>query len=410
MNDKQLYAQILGISPPWSVESVSLSLETNTISVGLSFDQSHTFVCPECKIGCPRHDKKPRKWRHLDTCQLETLIECDVPRVRCKEHGVKLVEVSWAEPGSRLTLLFEAMILKWLEVAPVSAVAERLNIDWDTALRVQHRAVERGLKRRGPLAPVDVSIDETSEKKGHNYLTIVSEGQKVLHIDGGRDKTTIDSFWKSLSSEALEGVRSVSMDLWKAFRTSTLQYVPDAESKICLDRFHVAGYFGKAVNDVRKKEHRELTAKGDETLKGTKFDWLRSSAKIDNRSRRSFMELAQRALKTSRAWALKEIAHSLWSYLYVGVAEKEWNRLLVRMSRSRLKPMIALAKSLREHLWMIINAIKLGANSGNAEGNNSRIQKVKKMACGFRNTENFKMAIYFHLGGLDMRNVLTPTR
>lgn len=410
MNDKQLYAQILGISFPWSVDSVSLSMESNTVTVAVSFDQEHSFACSDCGLSCPRHDKKSRKWRHLDTCQLETIIECDVPRVRCKEHGVKLVNVPWAERGSHLTFLFEAIVIKWLEVAPVSSVAERMNIDWDTALRIQHRAVQRGLERRGPVSPVDVTIDETSEKKGHNYLTVVSEGGRVIHVEAGRERESIDAFWKALSPDALKGVRSVSMDLWKAYRTSTLEHVPDAESKICLDRFHVAGYFGKAVNDVRKREHREMMAEGDEILKGTKYDWLRSSAKIDNRSRRTFMEIAQSALKTARAWALKEIAHGLWQYIYVGIAQKEWNQLLSRMAHSRLDPMVKLAKSLREHLWMIINAIRLNANSGNAEGNNSRIQKVKRMACGFRNTENFKMAVYFHLGGLDMKPASLPTR
>jgi len=410
MNDKQLYAQILGISPPWSVESVSLSLESNSVTVEVCFDQQHSFSCFECGVACPRHDKKPRKWRHLDTCQLETVIECNVPRTKCKEHGVKLVEVPWAERGSHLTLLFEAIVIRWLEVAPVSAVSERLNIDWDTASRIQHRAVQRGLKRRGPVSPINVTIDETSEKKGHKYLTVVSEGEHVIHVEAGRDKNSIDAFWKTLSPDALQHIRSVSMDLWKAYRTSTKDYVPDAESKICLDRFHVAGYFGKAVNDVRKKEHRVMTSEGDELLKGTKFDWLRSSTKIDNRSRKDFMEITRIALKTSRAWALKEIAHGLWKYVYIGVAEKEWKRLITRMARSRLEPMKKLAKSLREHLWMIINAIRLKANSGNAEGNNSRIQKVKKMACGFRNTENFKTAVYFHLGGLDMKPALLPTR
>lgn len=409
MNDKQLYAQILGIASPWSVDSVVLSMETNTVTISVVFDPLHSFSCPECGAKCSRHDKKPRKWRHLDTCQLKTEIEGDVPRIRCSEHGVKLVDVPWAERGSLQTLLFEAIILKWLEVAPVASVAERMSIDWDTALRIQHRAVKRGLERRGPVSPVDVTIDETSEKKGHNYLTIVSEGPCVLHVEAGRDKDSIDAFWKTLSPAALENVRSVSMDLWKAYRTSTIEYLPDAESKICLDRFHVAGYFGKAVNEVRKREHRSLMADGDESLKGTKYDWLRTSAKIDNRGRRSFMVIARSALKTSRAWALKEMAHSLWDYAYIAVAEKEWNKLLSRMARSRLEPIVKLAASLREYLWMIINAIRLGANSGNAEGNNSRIQRVKKMACGFRNTANFKMAVYFHLGGLDMRPVL-PTR
>lgn len=410
MNDKDLYAQILGISSPWSVESVKLSLESNAVTVALAFDQSYSFTCPECSAVCPRHDKKPRRWRHLDTCQLDTIIECQVPRIKCKEHGVKMVSVPWAEKGSHFTLLFEALVIKWLEVAPVSAVAERMRIDWGSAFRIQHRAVERGLNRRGPVTPIDVSIDETSEKKGHNYLTVVSEGDCVLHVEAGRDKESIDAFWNTLSNEARAGVRSVSMDLWKAYRSSTIDNVPDAESKICLDRFHVAGYFGKAVNDVRKKEHRKLLAEGDETLKGSKYDWLRTSAAIDNRSRRSFMEIANSALKTSRAWALKEIAYGLWSYVYIGVAEKEWKHLLSRMARSRLDPMKKLSKSLRKHLWMIINAIRLKANNGNAESNNSRIQKVKKMACGFRNTENFKMAVYFHLGGLDLRPGLPATR
>jgi transposase len=37
-----------------------------------------------------------------------------------------------------------------------------------------------------------------------------------------------------------------------------------------------------------------------------------------------------------------------------------------------------------------------------SEGLNSQIQKIKSMACGFRNIEHFKTAIYFHCGGLDL--------
>ena len=93
----------------------------------------------------------------------------------------------------------------------------------------------------------------------------------------------------------------------------------------------------------------------------------------------------------------------------MGVAEREWKRLLSWMKRSRLAPMIQLSDSLKKHLWMILNAVRLKVSSGCAEGNNSRIQKIKKMACGFRNTENFKYAVYFHLGKLDMMPRILPT-
>ena len=37
-----------------------------------------------------------------------------------------------------------------------------------------------------------------------------------------------------------------------------------------------------------------------------------------------------------------------------------------------------------------------------SEGLNSKIQTIKKRAYWFRNKENFKTAIYFHCGGLDL--------
>lgn len=114
------------------------------------------------------------------------------------------------------------------------------------------------------------------------------------------------------------------------------------------------------------------------------------------------MELTRSALKTARAWAMKETAHLLWDFLYIGAAQRGWKRLIGWMKRSRLKPMIKLARPIEKHLWMILNAIRLKVSSGCAEGNNSRIQKIKKMSCGFRNPQNFKNALYFHLGGLDI--------
>lgn len=402
MKDTQLYAQILAITDPWSVDSVDLLLKEQKVTVKLSFNEGYQFACPECLKKSPRYDKVHRQWRHLDTCQFETTIEADIPRVDCKDHGVHQVIVPWSESGTRYTLLFECLVIRWLQETTLSAVADQMHLDWDAVQGIQRRAIERGLLRREALEPTDITIDETSEKKGHNYLTIVSEGKRVLYVEEDREKESIDGFWKTLSGEALQGIQSVSVDLWKAYSSSTLAHVPNAEQKLCLDRFHVAGYFGKALNQVRKAEHKDLMAEGDDALKGLKYDFLRTSANIDNRSRRGFLEIARSSLKTARAWAMKETAHLLWDFLYMGAAENGWKRLLGWMKRCRLKPMIELSKSIEKHLWMILNAIRLKVNSGCAEGNNSRIQKIKKMACGFRNTQNFKNAIYFHLGELDL--------
>lgn len=409
MNGKQLYEQVLGLSKPWSVDSVDLRHAEHQVVISVSFNDKYTFTCPICSKRSPRYDKISRQWRHLDTCQFQTKIKADIPRVDCEEHGVHQVLVPWSEPGSRYTQMFECLVIHWLQEATISSVAGLMNLDWDTVHRIQHRAVDRGMKRRKELAPSDIMIDETSKKKGNNYLTIVSEGSCVLYVAEDRKMKSLDDFWNGLSDKTLKGIRSVSVDLWKAYSSSVLAHVPGAEEKLCLDRFHVAGYFGKALNKIRKAEHRELMGMDDETLKGTKFDWLRTSAKTDNRSRKGFLEITRSTLKTARAWAIKETAHLLWNFLYMGTAEKEWKRLLGWMKRCRLRPMVDLARSLTKYLWMILNAVRLKVSSGCAEGNNSRIQKIKKMACGFRNTRNFKYAVYFHLGKLDMLPGISPT-
>jgi transposase len=81
----------------------------------------------------------------------------------------------------------------------------------------------------------------------------------------------------------------------------------------------------------------------------------------------------------------------------------ERNRYRPEAVRSRLEPMKKVAATMSSHLDGIINAVVLGATNAASESINARIQRVKRMACGFRNRECFRNAIYFHLGGLDLQ-------
>lgn len=92
----------------------------------------------------------------------------------------------------------------------------------------------------------------------------------------------------------------------------------------------------------------------------------------------------------------------------MGVAKKNRKLLLNWISRCQLAPMIAVGRMVRRFLRDILNAIRLKANNSMLEAKNARIQKIKKITCGFRNRKRFKNAILFHLGGLDL--MLLPTR
>jgi transposase len=107
-------------------------------------------------------------------------------------------------------------------------------------------------------------------------------------------------------------------------------------------------------------------------------------------------------LKTAEAWAVKEMAMSLWGYKTRTWARKAWKQCLHWARLTDLGPVISVARMLERHLEGILNAIVLKATNALAEGINSRIQWIKRMACGFRNRERFRQAILFHLGGLDL--------
>jgi transposase len=355
-----------------------------------------------CGEGVPGYDTRRRRWRHLDTCQFHTFVEAHVPRVACPEHGVLSVTVPWAEPGSGFTALFEALVIDWLGEASISAVARQLRLSWGAVDRIMQRAVARGLARRERAWPRALNVDETAFKRRHDYVTIVSDGEHVLHVAPDRKKESLEAYYASLTDEQKAAIESVSMDMWKAFIHATLEAIPDAEYKIAFDKFHVAKYLGDAVDKVRRAEHRALKREGDTTLTGTKYTWLENPHTMSAQHRGALNALRESTLKTARAWAIKEFGMDLWHYVSRTWARKGWQRWYDWAIRSRLEPIKKVARTIKAHLWGILNAVVLKANNGAAESINSRIKMVKHRSRGFRNKARFANAIYFHLGGLDL--------
>ena len=149
MQDHELYRRILGIEAPWYVDSVELKLEVGEIHVRLAHHEMIDWPCPECGAACKLYDHQPeRQWRHLDTCQYQTILHAEPPRSECREHGVRVVKMPWAEPSSRFTALFEVLAIEWLKAASQKAVAGLLKLSWDEIHGIMERAVKRGLERR----------------------------------------------------------------------------------------------------------------------------------------------------------------------------------------------------------------------------------------------------------------------
>jgi transposase len=402
MHDCELYATLLGVSDPWDVVDVDVSKKSQTVSVAVAYRSDRATRCPVCGDAAPRYDSRQRKWRHLDTMQYRTEIVAEVPRVNCSKDGIHQIDVPWAEKNSRFTALFERLVINWLLEASIKAVAQELRLSWAEVDGIQSRAVRRGLDRRRHEPIDELGVDETSFQKRHEYVTVCCDigRRRVLHVSDDRKSDSLSKFFESLTSTEKQRIKVVATDMWDPYLAAIREHIPHA--LVVFDKFHIAKHLGTAVDYVRKQEHRELVAYGDYRLSRTKYMWLQRPENMSRTRWREFAELRHSSLRSARAWAMKETAMALWHYRDPKIAEARWRRLLGWLQRSRLEPMKRVGRTLRNYFQGVLNAVVLGVTNALAEGMNSRIQWIKRMACGFRNRERFKNAIYFHLGGLDL--------
>jgi len=403
MRDVELYRAILGLTPPWTVVSVELDVSGQRVVVQVDAGAG-PFVCPECGTAGTRYDRKPRRWRHLDTMQFTTWIEADVPRVECAIHGVRQIRIPWAEPGSQFTALFERLAIDLLRECSLTGAGRLLRITWDEAWGIKGRAVKRGLARRGQEGVPHLGVDEKAIAKRHRYLTLVADldRNRVLYVADDRKQDSLDGFWPTLTPPQRASITAVAMDMWEPYVQSTRAALPAADAKIVFDKFHVVKHLHAAVDLVRRAEHRARRRTGDDRLTGSKYLWLMRPRDMSPAQRAAFRALQQGDLKVARAWTLKERFRAFWEYTYLGAARRFFRRWFWRATHSRLRPVIMVAKLIQRHLPNLLTYLQHGLTNAGLEAINAVIQWVKKTARGFRNPEHFKTAIYSHCGGLDL--------
>jgi transposase len=332
------------------------------------------------------------------------MLRARVPRVECPAHGVRQALVPWAEPRSRFTPLFERFAIDVLLETDVAGAAKILGISWDEAHHLMQRAVARGQARKPRGLARRIGIDEKAIAKRHKYLTIVSDIDHgtVEFLAEGRTKESLFSYLAPYTPVEVNEIEAVAMDMWSPFFETALAWIPFAADKIVFDRYHVVQHMNHAVDQVRRAESKALWAQGDATLKGTRYLWLYGKENVPESRAMHFASLQATNLKTARAWAIKEMLRDLWNCTSREDAEEFHRQWHGWASRARLPAVLRVARMVTSHLHNILTYYAHGITNAVSEGINSAIQTIKKRAGGYRNVENFKTAIYFHCGGLDL--------
>jgi transposase len=397
MRDTELFQMALGLIPPWQVESCEFDPARKRIDIMINFRHGGTFVCPECgKEELKAYDTELKSWRHLNFFQHEAYLTSRVPRVKCNRCGIRVVDVPWSRSGSGFTLLFEAMIMTLAKAMPVKTIASFVN-EHDTRLwRIIHHYVDQGRLEADYSQVKNVGFDETSSKRGHNYVSLFVDlaGPRVLFATEGKDSSTVERFRQDLIEHkgCGENIDQMCCDMSPAFIKGVREQFPAA--KITFDKFHIMKIVNEAVDEVRRQEQKDRPE-----LARSRYIWLKNPVNLKQSQADTLEKLTVKKLnlKTSRAYHIRLNFQELFNQPSE-IAEPFLKKWYFWATHSRLEPMKEAAYTIKRHWDGVLQWFKSQINNGILEGINSLIQAAKAKARGYRTTRNLIAMIYL-IGG-----------
>lgn len=400
MDPNQLFALALPLPAPWTVTSSALDGKPKKLTLHVGIDAgTKRLPCPCCGAESRIHDRRKRRWRHLNFWQYETELVASVPRTDCAKCGVHQVEVPWARPGSGFTRLFEAWALLLVREMPVSEAARTLGIHDTRLWRLLNHYVDKAHAEADWSDLKRVGVDETSRRKGHRYVTcfVDLDSGKLLYMAEGRDAATVESFASELvdHQSSADAIEEVAMDMSPAFQRGVELWLPGARK--VFDRYHVMALAGKAVDDVRKEVAREEGG----LEKGAMWSLRGNAQRLRADQAEQRKRLCRQYSKLGRALGWREFLADSWRYAERGDAEEHLAAVCSWGRRCRLEPIKKLCATLKRHWDGILDYYANGTTSAAMEGLNSRLQLARSRARGYRNWKNFRTIAYWIAGGLN---------
>ena len=344
--------------------------------------------CSGCKKRRGRYDTlPPRRWRHLDFGGVRVYIRYGLRRVSCCVCGVVAEAVPWCDnTTARFTTPFEEAVGFLVQRCDQTSVQEMFRIAWVTVGQI----VERVMQRHRPDDPLDglmaIGIDELSYRKGHQYVTTVTDqlSGRIVWAAEGKNAATLTSFFAELGAARRAAIAVVTMDMSAAYITVVTQQVPHAQ--IVFDRFHVQQLVNEALDETRREEWRRLRTVDEQhakKVKGLRWSLLKNPWNLTPTQSQRLSTLQQDNGRLYRAYLLKETFAGILDRHQPNVVTDRLNEWLSWASRSRLPEFVKVTRTIRGHLSDIVAYIRWGVTNGIVEGLHNKVRVITRRAYGF---------------------------
>lgn len=400
----KMLAGSLGIEEPWYIDKVDFCAEEMTVRIYVAVRKNAAIACPDCGGATKRYgyEKSERVWRHADCLFYPCHVHCKRPKVLCSNCGTKQVNAPFERKNSRFTLMFEGYAMMILPDMPVAKTAALLRCDEKSLVKIMRYWVSKAVDELDLSDLINLAIDETSFKRGHDYVTLIIDAmnRRVVDVEKGRDGETITKFSEKLTAKGGDAARieSVTSDMSKSFLPAIAKAFPNAENII--DKFHVKKVLIDALDEIRKAEQK--TAADKTSLFRRRRLFMIPESKLTAEQSGTLAEMSKRYPKTGCAYRIVAGLDDFYASRNLEEAQAAFSSLYSWMRRCRLKPMKTAAATLMRHKDKIIAYFKNRLTNAICEGLNSMIQAAKRKVRGYHTFEGYSSMIYLVVGKLNL--------
>jgi len=311
---------------------------------------------------------------------------------------VKQEKLPWLADNPFYTRRFAFYVGRRCRSSTIRDVARELRLDWKTVKALEMEYMREQLRRAGTPAPTVIGIDEISIRKGHTYRIVVSDlvrGRPIWFGGHDRSEASLDEFFAWLGPKKCRKIRLAVLDMWKAFRNSTLKEGNAPQAAILYDKFHVLRHLSEAMDKVRKREYARLSGEDRRFVKGQKYTLLSHWENLSLEGRKALRLLFKANRRLNKAYLLKESFDQLWDYQRPGWARRFFDNWRDALRWQRLAPFQKFARMIEAH-WDGIEAYCHEENKvalGFVEGLNNKIRVIQRRAYGLRDEEYLRLKV-----------------
>ncbi|CAI6215376.1 Putative transposase [Escherichia coli] len=179
-----------------------------------------------------------------------------------------------------------------------------------------------------------MNVDEVAFKKGHRYITVISDRDgRALALTDDRGTGSLAGYLRTLTDGQLLAIKTLSMDM-NAGYIRAARIHPVQLRKSPLTASSNGKQLGEVVDKTRQNEHPHLPVESRHQAKGTRFLWQYSDKWMTESRQEKLMWLRAQLKLTSQCWALKELAKDIWNRPWSEERRSDWQRWLALAANS----------------------------------------------------------------------------